>query len=203
MRFPWKRQETELAGEIAHHLHELTLEYERRGYSHGEAARMAKREFGGAEQVKERCRDERRWAWMAGLRQDVVFAVRQMRRSPVFAATAVLTLSLGIAANVIVFGVLETLILRPVNLPHGERVMELQLNHSPYPLISYPDVRDVRDSNSVFSAVAAYDLVNFGMEANGVTRPLWGAAVGGQYFELTGIQPFLGRLLGRADDDHP
>ena len=87
MRFPWNRMETELKRELAHHLHELTAEFERRGHSREEAMRMAKREFGGSEQVKERCRDERRWAWMSGIRQDVAFALRQMRRSPGFAAT--------------------------------------------------------------------------------------------------------------------
>ena len=72
MRFPWNRAESELERELTHHLHELTAEYERQGHSHEEALRMAKREFGGSEQVKEQCRDERRWAWMAGLRQEVV-----------------------------------------------------------------------------------------------------------------------------------
>ena len=70
MRF-WNRRETELEREIAHHLHYLAAEYERQGHSREEALRLAKREFGGAEQVKEQCRDERRWAWMNGLRQDL------------------------------------------------------------------------------------------------------------------------------------
>src|SRR5450755_3098192 len=60
-----------------------------------------------------------------------------------------------------------------------------------------------RDGNTVFSAVAADMIDNFGVEANGSTRPVWGAEVSGQYFEVVGIQPFLGRLLNRADDDHP
>lgn len=203
MRFPWNRMETDLQRELAHHLHELTAEYERRGHSHEEAMRMAKREFGGSEQVKERCRDERRWAWMSGIRQDVTFAFRQMRRSPGFAVTAVLTLTLGIAANVIVFGVLEAMVLQPINVPHGDRVMTLSLSTSAFPFIAYPEVRDVRDGNHLLSAVAAFSIEGFGLEANGVTRPVWGCEVSGQYFELVAIKPFLGRLLGRADDDHP
>jgi predicted permease len=203
MRFPWNRMETELEREVAHHLHQLTAEFERRGFSHAEAARMAKREFGGAEQVKERCRDERRWAWMTGMRQDFVFALRQMRRSPGFAATAVATLALGIAANVIVFGVLQAVVLRSLDLPRADRVMSLGLTTSPFPFFSYPEVRDVRDDNTVFSAVAAFGIPNLGIEANGVTRTIWGYEVSGQYFEVAGIKPFLGRLLQRADDDHP
>lgn len=202
MRFPWNREETELNAEVAHHLHELTAEFERAGYSHQEAVRMARREFGGAEQFKEQCRDERRWAWMTGIRQDVALAVRQVRRSPGFAATTVLILTLGIGANVIVFGVLQALILRSLDIPHADRVMTVQPKHGG-PFVNYPEVRDIRDQNSVFSAVAAFEVQDFGLEANGSTRPVWGCEVSGQYFEVVGIKPFLGRLLQRADDDHP
>src|SRR5689334_2912606 len=174
MRFPWNRMESDLSREVAHHLHELAAEYQRQGHSREEAMRMAKREFGGSEQVKERCRDERRWAWMSGIRQDAVLAVRQMRRSPGFATTAVVTLALGIAANVIVFGVLRAIILEPVNVPHGDRVMTLSLAKSAYPFLAYPEVRDVRDANTVFSAVAAYSILNLGMESSGASRPAWG-----------------------------
>jgi predicted permease len=140
---------------------------------------------------------------MTTLFQDLRFAVRQMRRSPGFSLTAVLTLALAITANVIVFGVLQAVILRPINVPHPDQVKTLGHKDQPYPFFSYPEVRDVRDGNTVFSAVAAQMITNFGLEADGVTRPVWGAEVSGQYFEVVGIQPFLGRLLNRADDDHP
>jgi hypothetical protein len=112
-------------------------------------------------------------------------------------------LALGIAANVIVFGVLQALILRPLDVPHQDRVMTLAHSNQTYPIFAYPEVRDVRDGNTVFSAVAADIPQNFGLEANGVTRPAWGYYVSGQYFEVVGIKPFLGRLLRRADDGHP
>jgi predicted permease len=140
---------------------------------------------------------------MTTLLQDLRFALRQMRRSPGFALTAVLILALGIAANVIVFGVLDALVLRPIDVPHADRVMTLGRIDQTYPIFSYPEVRDVRDGNTIFSAVAAWSVGNFGLEANGVTRPVWGFEVSGQYFEVVAIQPFLGRLLQRADDDHP
>lgn len=83
MRFPWNRAEAEMEREIAHHLHQLTAEYKRQGYSDDEALLRAKREFGGREQVKEQCRGERRWAWLTGLHQDVTFGFRIMRKAPV------------------------------------------------------------------------------------------------------------------------
>jgi predicted permease len=140
---------------------------------------------------------------MTTLLQDLRFALRQMRRSPGFAVTAVLTLALGIAANVIVFGVLQALILRPLDVPHQDRVMTLQPTNLAFPFFAYPEVRDVRDDNTVFSAVAADNIQNFGLEANGITRPVWGYEVSGQYFEVFAIKPVLGRLLQRADDNHP
>jgi len=140
---------------------------------------------------------------MTNLLQDLRFALRQLRRSPGFALTAVFTLALGIAANVVVFGVLQAYILRPLEVPRPEKLMTLARKNQTYPFFSYPEVRDVRDGNTVFSAVSAQMIQNFGLEANGVTRPVWGAEVGGQYFEAVGIKPFLGRLLQRTDDDHP
>jgi predicted permease len=140
---------------------------------------------------------------MTTLLQDLRFALRQMWHSPGFAFTAVLTLALGIAANVIVFGVLQAVVLRPIDVPHADRVMTLAHTNQTYPIFSYPEVRDVRDENTVFSAVAAWGVDNFGLEANGVTRPVWGCEVSGQYFEVVAIKPFLGRLLQRTDDDHP
>ena len=140
---------------------------------------------------------------MSTLLQDLRFALRQMRRSPGFAVTAVLILALGITANVIVFGVIQATLLRPIDVPHPDRVMTLARMNQTYPIFAYPEVRDVRDGNTVFSAVAAYMIDNFGLEANGVTRPVWGCKVSGQYFEVVAIKPFLGRLLQRSDDDHP
>ena len=86
MRFPWNRMETDLSRELEHHLHQLTAEFERLGHSHREAMLLAKREFGGSDQVKERCRDERRWAWMTGIRQDVVGIVLGVAASRLLSA---------------------------------------------------------------------------------------------------------------------
>jgi predicted permease len=140
---------------------------------------------------------------MNNLLQDLRFALRQIRRSPGFAITAVFILALGIAANVIVFGVLQALILQPLDVPRPDRVITFANHEQGYPAYSYPEVRDVRDGNTVFSAVAAYAFDLFGLEVDGATRPAWGDEVSGQFFEVMDVKPFLGRLLRRADDDHP
>jgi len=197
-----RRVDADLDQEVRAHLEMLIAENIRAGIPPHEAQRAARMELGGVEQVKEQVRDSRTGAFLDSLLQDLRFALRQMQRSPGFALTAVLILALGIAANVIVFGVSQALVLRSLDLPHAEQVMTLQPKDAG-PFVSHPEVRDVRDGNTVFSAVADYEFQDFGLEANGVTRPVWGCEVSGQYFEVVGIKPFLGRLLGHADDDHP
>lgn len=193
----------EIADEVNHYLEEATATFVARGLSPAEARRAARIKIGNATAVREQVRG---YGWenrIDTLFSDFCYAVRQMRRSPGFAVTTVLILALGIAANVIVFGVLQALILRPLDVPHPDRVIQLARTGQTYPVFAYPEVRDVRDDNTVFSAVAAFVPQNFGVEANGVTRPVWGFYVSGQYFEVVAIKPFLGRLLRRADDDHP
>jgi predicted permease len=197
-----KRSAEDFAEEIKAHLELEADDLKREGLSESEARRTARVEFGNVRSAQEQFYLKGRLVWLDNLLQDLRFALRQMRRSPGFAMTAVLTLALGIAANVIVFGVLQGLILRHLDLPHADRVMTLQPKDGG-PFLSHPEMRDVRDSNTVFSAVAALEVQAFGLEVNGATRPVWGCEVSGQYFEVAGIKPFLGRLLERADDDHP
>src|SRR5258705_12305496 len=176
------REDVDLDQEVRSHLEMLTDENIRSGMPPHEAQRAARIELGGVEQVKEQVRDSRTGAFLDSVIHDLRFALRQMRRSPGFAVTAVLTLALGIAANVIVFGVLQAMVLRSLDVPHADRVMTLGPTGMAFPALAYPEVRDVRDDNTVFSAVAADVVQNFGLEAEGVTRPVWGYEVSGQYF---------------------
>ncbi|MBT9331163.1 ABC transporter permease [Paracidobacterium acidisoli] len=140
---------------------------------------------------------------MRSLLQDLRFALRRMRHSPGFALTAIITLALGIGANVAVFGVLQALILRPFDVPHADRVMTLQPDEPGSVNLSWPEVRDVRDQNKVFSSVAALRINDFGLEASNTTHPVWGYEISGEYFNVLRIRPALGRLLQPADDAHP
>ena len=196
--FRRKRSAEDFAEEIKAHLELEADALKGEGLSEDEARWKARREFGNVRAAQERFYLKGRLVWLDSLLQDLRFALRQMRRSPGFAVTAVLTLALGIAANVIVFGVVQAMVLRSLDVPHADRVMTLGSTGMAFPVLAYPEVRDVRDDNTVFSAVAADAVQNFGLDANGVTRPVWGYEVSGQYFEVVGIKPLLGRLL--SDD---
>ena len=155
-----KQMLEDLDQDIRDHIERETQDNMERGMSPEEARYAAVRKFGNVTRVKEDTRAVWTFVWLELLLQDLRLALRQMRRSPGFAITTVLILALGITANVIVFGVLQATILRPLDVSHPDQLMQLQRTSSTYPVFSYPEVRDIRDDNSVFSAVAAYNPYN-------------------------------------------
>src|ERR1051326_631591 len=115
---------------------------------------------------------------MTNVLQDVRYAFRNLLKSPTFALTALLTLAVGIGANVVVFGVLNSLLLNPLPVPHAERVFSVEHVSRNNPLnSSFPAYRDVRDRNLVFSDLAAARVMRIGLDANGAAQPVWGYEV--------------------------
>lgn len=137
---------------------------------------------------------------MSLLLQDVRYALRQLRRSPGFALIAVLTLGLGIAANVVVFGVVDTLLLHSLPVPNADRVFSVEGRGIS---TSFPDYRDLRDRNSVFSGLALVRIARVGMDVNGQAAPVWGYEASANYFDTLGLSPAVGRFFHPADDHGP
>ena len=131
---------------------------------------------------------------------DLRFSVRQLKKSPGFALTAIATLALGIGANSVVFSVLNALVLRPVNVPNSQSLYMLQRNS--YPSQSYLDYIDLRDRNRSFASLFAYDIVgSVGVDTGNNPTTAWPYLASGNYFDALGIQPFRGRLF-HASDEH-
>src|SRR6201996_2638437 len=128
------------------------------GMSPEAARRDALLRFGNASVMRERANDADTSPLLAGIGREVHYALRQMRHSPGFALTAILTLALGIGANVVVLSVLNALILRPLDLPHAERLHAIAQKAPGADNQSYPDYLDYRVRNSTFSDMAAYRL---------------------------------------------
>ncbi|HTQ55111.1 MAG TPA: ABC transporter permease [Bryobacteraceae bacterium] len=220
----WNHRETELERELAHHLHQLTAQFERQGYSHEDAVRLANREFGGAAQVKEQCRDERRWAWTAGLRQDVTFGLRLMRRSPVVTVAAVLSLALGIGAHTAIISLMDVVLWRDLPVPEPRQLSLVQWAGHGFPVdladgasgsmlrsggfdvadfFSYPAFARMQRGVSRLAAVAAYtgpEQVSAGFA--GRPTVAMERAVSGNFFAALEVQPQLGRPLADRDDTY-
>ena len=123
--------------------------------------------------------------------------LRQLRRSPGFALTTILTLTMAITANVVVFGLVNALLLHPLPLPEPRQLTMIESGNIS---VSYPDYRDLRDRNKSFSGLAFERINRIGLGVNGVAQPVWGYEASGNYFETLGVQPHLGRFFGQADD---
>ncbi len=144
--------------------------------------------------------------FLASVFQDLRYAIRQLRHSPGFALTAIATLALGIGVNIVVFSVLNALVLQPMNYPNSRQVYALQ--HPGEDGIaalanSYPDYQDLRDRNTTFSDLATYRFAHIGLQTSNGPAPVWGDEVSGNYFDMLGVRPYLGRLIQPADDTSP
>ncbi len=144
--------------------------------------------------------------------QDLRYALRQFRKAPAYAAIAVFTLALGIGANTAIFTLLDQALLRTLPVSHPEQLVRLRYVGSntgsmsafggdDQDYFSYPMYRDLRDKNQVFSGMLANDeLGSIGVQWKGHPALVQGELVSGNYFDLLGIRPALGRLLMPADD---
>ncbi len=144
--------------------------------------------------------------FLASVFQDLRYAIRQLRHSPGFALTAIVTLSLGIGVNVVVFSVLNSLVLQPMNYPNAKQVYTLQHPGEDGVVAlanSYPVYKDLRDRNTTFSDLAMYRFAHIGLQTSNGPAPVWGDEVSGNYFHMMGLQPYLGRLIQPADDTSP
>ena len=193
----------DLAEEIRLHMEERTEQLMREGMSPAEAAQQARRAFGNRTLVEERSREVWQWRLLETTAADVRLALRQLRRSPGFLVAAVLTLALAIGANAVVFGLMDGLILRPLNVPNAESLYGTLYSDN-LTWQSYPNYADLRDRNHSFEDLAAFNMV-LGVGLNTGKDPVVanGFATTGNYFDVLQIKPYLGRVFHAADEHGP
>ncbi len=196
-----RRRYQDLSLSIQEHLEEKADELMEEGMSREEAMQAARRSFGNVGLIEERSREEWTWPQMDGIRADLKYALRQLWKHPGFALTAILTLTLGIGANVVVFGVLNALIVRPLNVSDPQRLYIVEHKEHGWYSQSYPDYLDYRNRNSTFDGMVAYDSMSAALAAGQTTTKNFGYLVSGNYFDMLGVQPLLGRFF-HASDEH-
>src|SRR5437773_10514337 len=138
---------------------------------------------------------------------DLRFALRMLWKSPAFTLVAVLTLMLGIAADVVVFGVVNAVLLHPLDVSDPQNLYQLRLKPwTSFKLLttSYPAFEDFRQRNTTFSDMAAFSgYARARLGWGNAVRRVSGYAVTGNYFELLGVQPEVGRFFEATDEHGP
>ncbi|HEY2031888.1 MAG TPA: ABC transporter permease [Myxococcales bacterium] len=131
---------------------------------------------------------------MSSLVADLRLALRSLRRTPGFAASAILSLALGIGANSTLFSVVDAVLLRPLPYPDSAELVGLAQNQSP------PDVRDVREQSTALRTLAGYGAQPFDLTSGPEPEQVAGALVCGPLFGALGVHPAEGRGLTAGDD---
>lgn len=197
-------KEEDLDEELRSHLRMAAQEHMKKGETSEQARLSAVREFGNVGPVKEVTRDMWGWRWLETLRQDVRFALRMLRRSPGFAAVAVLSLALGIGANTGVFSLINTLMLRLLPVRDPESLVELLHQYPGEPRMngySWQSYEHFRDHNHVFSGLIGSSPSRFDLRGEGLGgQTVDGEYVVGDFFSVLGVKPAIGRLIGPEDD---
>ena len=210
------RTEAELQREIAAHLALIEDDLVQHGMSASEARLAAKRAYGGVEQAKQMHRDERSILWLEQLLQDLRYSLRQLRKSPAFAITVVLTIALGIGANTAIFTLVHAILMKslPVGDPKslyriGDTYTDccftngLDHENGDFDIFSYELYRHLRESTPEFAQLAAMQAgdASFGVRrGHGAAQSRPGEYVSGNYFTTFGVGAFAGRMFTDADD---
>ena len=165
-----------------------------------------------------------RFAWLSDLRQDLVYGLRLLRKSPAFAAITVLTLALGIGANTSIFSLIDSLMLKslPVRDPMHLMLLEWRARKQPHThnsnsygdcveaytklnvsgcSFSHPFLDDVQNNTNVFSEIAEFaGGTRFNLSGNGPSALVSSQYVSGDYFQTLGVNPAIGRVIQRSDN---
>lgn len=215
-----EQMERELDEEVRAYFGILIDRYMKRGLSREEAMRAARLEFEGPEQVKEKVREERMGVAMDATARDIRYALRTLRKTPVFTAVAVLTLGLGIGANTSIFSLMNAVMLRLLPVQRPQQLVLLTdpsesgvatdtTEHGLRSMLSYPEFEQLRSHNTVFSGMLAAesevsesDVFPGGNTAAQAVKAHT-ELVSGDFFHVLGIQPIMGRIFTSEEDKVP
>ncbi|HEY9225241.1 MAG TPA: ABC transporter permease, partial [Gemmatimonadaceae bacterium] len=201
----------EVDAELAFHLEMTTRELMERGMTREQARAEAERRFGDMKSVNAECRrygterdrHDRRAEYFQELKQDVVFAVRQLAKARAFSAVAIITLALGIGATAAVFSALEAVVLRPLPFEHSDRIVELQpTRRGEVSGVSAPEFLGLRHTRPLTHLAGVVLGTGVTMTMGDVPELFTGGRVSAEYFDVFGVKPMLGRTFS-LDEDRP
>jgi macrolide transport system ATP-binding/permease protein len=213
--FTRKRLESDLEKELRFHVESQVAEKMRSGVPESEARRFTRLEFGGIEQIKEDCRESRGTLWLESIVQDIRYGLRQLRKSPGFTITVIVTLALGIGANTSIFTLVHSVLGRslPVSDPSrlyrvGDQVTccyfdGFESDNGDFDLFPYDLYLELQHSSPEFEQLAALQAGGSSLSVrsgSSPAKPLRSEFVSGNYFATLGIGAYAGRTLMPSDD---
>jgi len=202
--FTGHRANDDLRDELQSHLDMQTAENMRRGMHADEARRQALLASGGLTVAAQAVREQRGLPWIESLVADIRYAVHALRHTPAFTAVVVITLALGIGANTAIFSVVRGVLLKP--LPHrdGDRLLYLRQSidgpGGSNILFSVPEVRDLRNGAHSLGGLAEYSPWTLTLQSDNDAARIHVGLVTGNFFEVMGLSPVIGRLTEPGDD---
>lgn len=193
----------ELDEEMASHIEMAVEENLKKGMGEEEARRQALVRFGGEQQAKETHREARGLPWVDMVLQDLRYTFRSLRRDRGFAFIAIVILALGIGANIAVFSVVNTLVLRPLPFPHAEQLVWFAGNHGQgglsgvtYNVSSYEEyAKHARSFQEVTCYQAFWGSTEYNMTGHGDPKHVQAVMVANNFFHMMGVNPLLGRTF--------
>jgi predicted permease len=203
--FRRQKLDADLDEELRAHIDLAIEENLKRGMSKPEARRTALRDFGGLIQTKESYRSRRGLPFLETAMIDVRYGLRQLRKSPAFAATAILTLALGIGGMTAVFSVVEAVLLRPLPFRDSGQLISLHewIQEDPHEYnVTAPDILIFQRESKAFSGVSGY--IGSGYDLTGAGAPFHASAerVTASLFPTLGVDPLLGRTFTQEEDEN-
>jgi predicted permease len=207
--FTRRSLDASLDEEVREHLEMLAAEHQHRGLKPEEARLAARRDFGGVEQIKDAYRETRGVSTMEHICRDIAYAGRALRKSPGFTVAVVLTLALGIGANTAVFTLIDAISWRHLPVQDPESLLlvgRIRLGRSETGF-TYAQARALRDADAGATLAgyssSAFPVLLTASVAGDLEPPINGQLVSGHYFDLLGVVPQAGRLIGADDDQVP
>ena len=193
--------ESELDDELRFHFDLQVEKIVQSGVPRLEARRRARLEFGGADQIKEECREARGVHLLESVVQDIRYGLRMLRKSPGFTAVAVFTLALGIGATTTIFSWVRSVLLNPLpgaGDPSRVVMLETMTPDGGWKDTSYLDFRDLRNNCKLVESMSVEKPLALAVGNDDRVERVWGEAVSGNFFDLLRVNPELGRFFSSS-----
>jgi predicted permease len=202
--FKRERADAELVEEMEGFLAEEVAENMGRGMSEAEARRRAHIKFGNAQKVRESLWRQNTVSMVDKVWRDLGVAVRSLSRVPALWIIVTVTLALGIGANAAIFSIVRGVLLKPLANRDEDRLLYVRQSAPGIGEVnstfSVPEINDIGPGLKTIDKLGTFSAVDFTMEGLGQPREIHAGVVDGNYFEVMGLRPVLGRLLNAGDD---